>query len=52
VTLASTIAAPAILPGMAALGAVAAVIFTLAPDATSRLRQPTPNGDLRSMESR
>jgi hypothetical protein len=47
-----TIAAPAILPGEAALGAIAAIVFTLAPDVTKRLARPTPSGDLRSMELR
>jgi hypothetical protein len=49
---ATTIAVPAILPGMAALGATAAVVFTIAPDVTRRLRQPTQGGDLRSMDLR
>jgi hypothetical protein len=51
-TLATTLTAPAILPGMAALGAIAGIVFTLAPDVTNRLRNPTLSGDLRSMESR
>jgi hypothetical protein len=51
-TTAIAIAGPTILPGMAVLGGIAGVVFTLAPDVTSRLRQPPPNGDLRSMESR
>jgi serine/threonine protein kinase len=51
-TLATTLTAPSILPGMAALGAVAGIVFTLAPDVTNRLRRPTLSGDLRSMESR
>jgi serine/threonine protein kinase len=50
--LATTIAAPAILPGMAVLGAVACVVFTLAPDVTNRLRRPTRDDEFRSMEPR
>ncbi len=51
-TTATSIAYPSILPGMAVLGAVAAVVFTLASDVTSRLRKPTRGEDLRSMEPR
>ncbi len=50
--LATTIAAPTILPGMAALGAIACIVFTLAPDVTNRLRRPPRSEDFRSMEPR
>jgi hypothetical protein len=50
--LATTIAAPSILSGMATLGAVAGVVFTLAPDVTNTLRRPTRGQEFRSMEPR
>jgi hypothetical protein len=47
-----SVAGPPILAGEVALGAVAAVALTLAPDVTRRLARPTLSGDLRSMELR
>jgi hypothetical protein len=47
-----SVAGPPILAGEVALGAIAAVALTLAPDVTRRLARPTLGGDLRSMELR